>query len=79
VFHLEEIWDEHTKYEFDKRSVENTMSTMVQKPYMNQIPIMTGGIARDKLISFYANRFVFNNPDDIKFELVSRTVGKIRL
>lgn len=74
-FDLEEIWDEHTKFEFDERSVENTMSTMVQEPYVNHIPTMTGGIGREKLTSFYANHFVFNNPDDIKLELVSRTVG----
>ncbi|RAQ40996.1 carboxymethylenebutenolidase [Aspergillus flavus] len=74
-FDLEEIWDEHTKYEFDERSVENTMSTMVQEPYVNHIPTMTGGIGREKLTSFYANHFIFSNPEDTKLELVSRTVG----
>ncbi|KAJ5438130.1 uncharacterized protein N7458_009128 [Penicillium daleae] len=74
-FDLEEIWDEHTKFEFGERSVENTMSTMVQEPYVNHIPTMTGGIGREKLTSFYANHFVFNNPDDIRLELVSRTIG----
>ncbi|KAF3392808.1 hypothetical protein F1880_008513 [Penicillium rolfsii] len=74
-FDLEEIWDEHTKFEFDERSVENTMSTMVQEPYVNHIPTITGGIGREKLSSFYANHFIFNNPDDTNLELVSRTVG----
>ncbi|BAE63903.1 unnamed protein product [Aspergillus oryzae RIB40] len=74
-FDLEEIWDEHTKYEFDERSVENTMSTMVQEPYVNHIPTMTGGIGREKLTSFYANHFIFSNPEDTKLELVSRTIG----
>ncbi|OOQ89530.1 carboxymethylenebutenolidase [Penicillium brasilianum] len=74
-FDLEEIWDEHTKFEFDERSVENTMSTMVQEPYVNHISIMTGGIGRKKLTLFYAHHFVHNNPDDITLELVSRTVG----
>lgn len=30
IFDLEEIWDEHTYYEFENRSVAHTMATMVQ-------------------------------------------------
>ena len=37
-FDLEAIWDEHTYWEFANRSVEHTMSTMVQEPYVNHIP-----------------------------------------
>ncbi|KAL4783697.1 hypothetical protein BJX76DRAFT_368170 [Aspergillus varians] len=74
-FDLEAIWEEHTKFEFDERSVENTMDTMVQEPYVNHIPTITGGIGREKLSSFYANHFIFNNPDDTTMELVSRTIG----
>lgn len=37
-FDLEKIWDEHTYYEFGDRSVENTMATMVQEPYVNHVP-----------------------------------------
>ena len=37
-FDLEAIWDEHTYYEFENRSVPHTMSTMVQEPYVNHIP-----------------------------------------
>lgn len=40
-FDLEAIWDEHTYYEFDKRSVECTMATMVQEPYVNHIPTVS--------------------------------------
>ncbi|KAJ5980611.1 hypothetical protein N7481_007909 [Penicillium waksmanii] len=74
-FDLEEIWDEHTNFEFSERSVENTMGTMVQEPYVNHIPTMTGGIGREALSSFYAKHFIFNNPEDTALELVSRTVG----
>lgn len=38
IFDLEAIWDEHTAFEFGNRSVENTMGTMVQEPYVNHIP-----------------------------------------
>lgn len=36
-FDLERIWEEHTYFEFENRSVEYTMSTMVQEPYVNHI------------------------------------------
>ncbi|KAF5660146.1 carboxymethylenebutenolidase [Fusarium heterosporum] len=74
-FDLEYIWEEHTHYEFADRSVEHTMSTMVQEPYVNHIPTMTGGVGRDKLANFYRHNFIFNNSADSELELISRTVG----
>ncbi|KAK6594861.1 lea domain protein [Botrytis cinerea] len=79
VFDLEAIWDEHTLYEFGERNVKKTMGTMVDQPYVNHIPTMTGGIGRGPLTDFYTNHFVFNNPEDTKLELVSRTVGVDRV
>ena len=43
-FDLEAIWEEHTYYEFADRSVEHTMSTMVQEPYVNHIPTVSGSV-----------------------------------
>jgi carboxymethylenebutenolidase len=40
-FDLEKIWDEHTYYEFGNRSVEKTMATMVQEPYVNHVPTVS--------------------------------------
>lgn len=37
-FDLELLWEEHTFYEFGERSVENTMATMVEEPYVNHVP-----------------------------------------
>jgi carboxymethylenebutenolidase len=37
-FDLEAIWDEHTYWEFENRSVSQTMATMVQEPYVNHVP-----------------------------------------
>ncbi|CAG7928448.1 unnamed protein product [Penicillium olsonii] len=78
-FDLEKIWDEHTYYEFGDRSVEKTMATMVQEPYVNHIPTLTGGIGRSRLSHFYLHHFIFNNPDDTALELISRTVGTDRI
>ncbi|PYI00091.1 hypothetical protein BO71DRAFT_393724 [Aspergillus ellipticus CBS 707.79] len=78
-FDLEKIWAEHTYYEFQDRSVEKTMATMVQEPYVNHIPTITGGIGRARLSNFYLNHFIFNNPDDTALELISRTIGVDRI
>lgn len=40
-FDLEAIWEEHCYYEFADRSVEHTMSTMVQEPYVNHVPTVS--------------------------------------
>jgi carboxymethylenebutenolidase len=78
-FDLEAIWDEHTRYEFADRSVEETMATMVDQPYVNHVPTLTGGIGRANLTAFYRHHFIFSNPADAALELVSRTVGIDRI
>lgn len=79
IFDLEKIWDEHTYFEFEDRSVEKTMATMVDEPYVNHIPTMTGGVGRERLTNFYRHHFIFSNPDDTSMELVSRTIGVDRI
>ncbi|KAF4973609.1 hypothetical protein FSARC_149 [Fusarium sarcochroum] len=74
-FDLEAIWDEHTYYEFADRSVEHTMSTMVDQPYVNHVPTLTGGIGRESLTKFYRQNFIFQNSADTELELISRTIG----
>ncbi|KAJ5570116.1 uncharacterized protein N7459_009546 [Penicillium hispanicum] len=74
-FDLETIWNEHTYYEFADRSVEHTMSTMVEEPYVNHVPTITGGIGRENLSHFYTHNFIFNNSADTELELISRTIG----
>ncbi|KAI4644819.1 uncharacterized protein J4E79_010954 [Alternaria viburni] len=74
-FDLEAVWEEHTKFEFGERDVEKTMATMVDQPYVNHIPTMTGGVGQERLTAFYTHHFVFSNPPDTALALVSRTVG----
>ncbi|KAF3069090.1 carboxymethylenebutenolidase [Daldinia childiae] len=74
-FDLEKVWDEHTYWEFQARSVEETMATMVEEPYVNHVPTLTGGVGRQALTEFYRDNFIFSNPPDTQLELVSRTVG----
>ncbi|KIL68194.1 hypothetical protein M378DRAFT_158735 [Amanita muscaria Koide BX008] len=79
IFDLEAIWDEHTYYEFEVRSVAKTMGTMVAEPYVNHVPTMAGGIGRQELTAFYRDHFIFSNPSDARLEPVSRTVGADRV
>ncbi|KAF1840468.1 NTF2-like protein [Cucurbitaria berberidis CBS 394.84] len=74
-FDLEAVWEEHCKYEFVERDVEKTMATMVDEPYVNHIPTMTGGVGKERLTAFYTHHFIFSNPPDTSLSLVSRTVG----
>lgn len=74
-FDLEAIWEEHTYWEFEARDVAQTMATMVEEPYVNHIPTLTGGVGREKLTHFYTNHFIFANPPDTQLELISRTTG----
>ncbi|CAK7203040.1 hypothetical protein SEUCBS139899_005769 [Sporothrix eucalyptigena] len=78
-FDLEAIWEEHTYDEFADRSVEHTMSTMVQEPYVNHVPTLTGGVGRGPLSTFYRDNFIFANSVDTQLELVSRTLGIDRI
>ncbi|KAH8800277.1 hypothetical protein F5884DRAFT_547959 [Xylogone sp. PMI_703] len=78
-FDLELVWDEHTYYEFTDRSVEHTMSTMVQEPYVNHIPVLSGGVGRKQLSAFYRHNFIFNNSADTTLELVSRSIAIDRI
>ncbi|KAG7096653.1 hypothetical protein E1B28_004068 [Marasmius oreades] len=41
IFDIEAIWDEHTYFEFEVRSVAKTMGTMVAEPYVNHIPTVS--------------------------------------
>ncbi|KAJ4368735.1 hypothetical protein N0V83_005817 [Neocucurbitaria cava] len=78
-FDLELIWEEHTYYEFADRSVEHTMSTMVQEPYVNHVPTLTGGVGRGSLTNFYRNNFIFNNSADTSLDLISRSIAIDRI
>jgi hypothetical protein len=51
------------------------MKTMVERPYVNHVPTMTGGLGHEDLRRFYDEYFIPGNPDSLKMKLVSRTIG----
>jgi carboxymethylenebutenolidase len=78
-YDLEALWERHTRYEFETRDVAATMQTMIAEPYVNHVPVMTGGVGQRDLARFYAHHFIPKCPADIKLVPVSRTIGADRL
>ncbi|TGD87876.1 dienelactone hydrolase family protein [Mycolicibacterium sp. CH28] len=78
-YDLNAIWDNHIHHEFVTRDVAATMATMIDEPYVNHIPTMTGGVGHRDLSRFYAHHFVPTNPADLRAITISRTVGSNRI
>jgi carboxymethylenebutenolidase len=79
AYDLETLWEAHTNNEFVTRDVAATMRTMVAEPYVNHVPVMTGGVGARDLARFYANHFIPKCPKDIDMVPVSRTIGADRI
>lgn len=76
---LAALWEAHCRYEFETRDTDATMATMVDEPYVNHIPTMTGGVGHGQLKRFYKHHFIGANPPDMELLPVSRTVGADQL
>lgn len=72
---LVQMWEEHLATEFETKTVDDTMKTMIDEPYVNHVPVMTGGVGHDHLKHFYGKHFIPSVPDDFVITPVSRTVG----
>ena len=75
VHDLAALWEAHCRYEFETRDVDATMATMVDAPYVNHVPTMTGGVGHDQLKRFYKYHFIGGNPPDTQLTPISRTIG----
>ena len=78
-YNLSALWDKHTEHEFATRDVDATMKTMVAEPYVNHIPVMTGGVGHKQLHRFYKHHFIPKCPKDTKLVPISRTIGPDRI
>ena len=70
------VFDEHVAAEFVDLDLDATMATMTDEPYVNHVPVMTGGVGREAVRSFYGQHFIGKWPADIEITPVSRTVGE---
>jgi carboxymethylenebutenolidase len=78
-FDLCALWEQHAGLEFKYHDADGTMTTMVDRPYVNHVPTMTGGFGQQELHRFYKHHFIPTLPKDLKFVRVSRTVGADRV
>ena len=69
------LWASHCKYEFELRDVEGALSTMVDDPYLWNVPTMCGGRGQEGMRRYYRDNFVGTMPADAGISSVSLTVG----
>jgi carboxymethylenebutenolidase len=58
------LWASHCRYEFELRDVEGALSTMVDDPYLWNIPTMCGGRGQEGMRRYYRDNFVGTMPAD---------------
>lgn len=78
-FDLSALWERHADLEFKFRDADETMTTMIDRPYVNHVPTMTGGVGQRELHRFYKHHFIPKLPADTKIVPISRTIGPDRL
>ena len=76
---MADLWDEHMRSEFETSSVETTLETMVEEPYVNHVPVIIGGVGLEEVRAFYAERFITQPPPETDITPVSRTIGNDRV
>jgi carboxymethylenebutenolidase len=76
---LNDLWEEHLRYEFATHDTDATLDTMVPDAYVNHIPVLTGGVGREQLREFYSRHFIPKMPPDTEIVPISRTIGDTRL
>jgi carboxymethylenebutenolidase len=74
-----EMFDAHTKAEFEDVDLEATMETMSGDPQVHHVPTITGGDGAEGVRDFYERHFIGQWPHDTETRLVSRTVGESQL
>jgi carboxymethylenebutenolidase len=76
---LARLWEDHIRHEFETRSTEDTLATMVEDAYVDHVPVLTGGCGKAELGEFYATHFIPKMPPDMEMVPISRTIGSDQL
>lgn len=74
-----DLWEKHIQYEFGTHSTEDTLDTMVEDAYVNEIPLLIGGVGKDEVRELYSKHFIPQIPQDTEMTPISRTVGSNQL
>lgn len=73
------LWEEHLKAEFQDKDARASCDTMVANPFVNHVPVLTGGVGRRQLEHFYGKYFIPSMPNDVEMVPISRTIGYDRI
>jgi carboxymethylenebutenolidase len=73
------LFAEHVRHEFETRDVDATMATMIEEPYVNHVPTLSGGVGHDMLKRFYKYHFVDQNSGGRDRTRISYTMGPDRV
>src|SRR5437763_10570103 len=76
---LVRLWEDHIRHEFETRSTDDTLDTMVEDAYVDHVPVLTGGSGQAELRQFYSAHFIPRMPPDMEMVPVSRTIGRDQL
>jgi carboxymethylenebutenolidase len=74
-----EMWERHMAAEFETKSIDATLATMTSDPFVNHVPVMTGGVGYAEVRDFYSTYFIPCHPPDTEVVPVTRTVGIDRI
>jgi carboxymethylenebutenolidase len=72
-------WEAHVAAEFADHDIGATMATMSADPFVNHVPVMTGGAGDAAVRHFYSNFFLPAHPSDTTSVPIARTVGSDRI
>ncbi len=72
-------WEAHMAAEFADHSIDKTMATMSANPFVNHVPVMTGGVGDAAVRKFYSTYFLPAHPKDTASVPIARTVGTDRV
>jgi carboxymethylenebutenolidase len=76
---MADLWDRHTAAEFETASIDATMATMADDPFVNHVPVMTGGVGTDAVRAFYGTHFIPCQPPETSVVSITRTIGANRI
>src|SRR5438270_11453126 len=76
---LVRLWEDHIRHEFETRSTDDTLDTMVENAYVDHVPVLTGGSGKAELREFYATHFIPRMPPNMEMVPISRTIGRDQL
>ena len=76
---MERLWSDHLEAEFVTKDVEAALETMVEDPYVNHVPVNTGGRGKGRVRAFYRDVFIPSWPDDLQMQQVNRGLGNDQL